>query len=752
VFETARRAWEPLMMDLKDAGRTTQGEAICPYCGVGCRLKATATAGRLVGVTGVADAPANRGGICAKGATLPQVIRTPDRLIQPLVRGRRDEPFRAVGWDEAIASTVARLRTILTEHGPDAVAFYGSGQLDSEAVYLVGKLFKGSIGTNNTDSNSRLCMAAAVAGYRTSLGADGPPTCYADIDLSDCLVIWGSNMAEAHPVTFDRIKARRKADPRVELIVVDPRRTPTAAHASLHVPVAPGGDIPLMNALGRLWIERGWIDEAFIADHTSGFEVYREFLLASDWDALVAAAGVPESLIRALAERIGRARNWLTFYCMGLNQSTVGMWKNNSLINLHLLTGQISKPGAGPFSLTGQPNAMGGREGGLLAHQLPGYRFVEDNQHRAAVEAYWGRPPGTIAAKPGLTAIEMFQALEEGRLKAIWIAATNPAVSLPDLHQVRRALTKAELVIVQDAYHPTETTRLADVLLPAAQWVEKAGTSTNSERLVSRSERVLDPPGAALPDWEILARFGRALGYSGFDYRSGDEVWDEFIALTAGRPCDMAGMPSARLRPVRHLQWPCPSIDHPGTERLYLDRRFPTPDGRARFWPRPHQPPKEITDEEFPMVLTTGRLYAHWHSLTRTGKSAKLVRREPAPFVEVHPLDAAELGLTAGKSAELVSRRGVVRLPVRLNAGLSRGMVFIPFHWGDEFGQQTAANYLTIPAIGRVAKQPELKYCAVRLAPAAEALGPEPPYARTTRRDRPLKPIVVDGASCSKRS
>jgi anaerobic selenocysteine-containing dehydrogenase len=700
--------------------------------------------GELIRVKGVADAPANLGGLCAKGATLPQVIQTPDRLMQPQIRPERGKDLKPLRWDQALEWTAARFRALIEKHGPDAVAFYGSGQLDSEAVYTAVKLFKGSIGTNNVDTNSRLCMAAAVAGYRTSLGADGPPPCYADIELSDCLIAWGSNMAEAHPVTFDRVKAHLKANPAAQLIVVDPRRTNTAEPAALHVPVAPGGDIPLMNAVGRLLIERRAVDHAFIADHTEGYEAYRDFLLESDWSEMVAASGVPEEMISDLADRIRRARALLTFYCMGLNQSTVGMWKNNSIINLHLLTGQIGKPGAGPFSLTGQPNAMGGREVGLMAQALPGYRFTEDPTHRAEVEAYWGRPPGTISDRPGLTAIEMFRALETGRVKAIWIAATNPVVSLPDIHSIRRALAKAELIVVQDAYHPTETTRLADVVLPVAQWSEKTFTSTDSARLVSHSEPVLHPPGAAWPDWKILARFGAALGYAGFAFPDAGAVWDEFIGLTAGRPCDMAGMTAARLRAERHLRWPCPTGDHPGTERLYLDRRFPTPSGRARFWARPHRPPRETADHEFPLVLTTGRIYAHWHTLTRTGKSPKLVQRAPSAYVEVHPDDADEAGLEAGQLAELSSRRGTLRLPVRFNPGLARGVVFVPFHWGDEQGKQTAANYLTISAIGRVAKQPELKYCAVRLAPAPDAPQPERAFGRTVRRERPLKPIVVE--------
>ena len=719
----------------------TRGQSICPYCGVGCRLWIEAAHGKLIRVKGVADAPANLGGICAKGATLPEVIQTPDRLMQPHVRRSRDKELRPMGWEDALGWTAARFREIIDRHGPDAVAFYGSGQLDSEAGYLAVKLFQGSIGTNNTDSNSRLCMASAVAGYSTSLGADGPPTCYADIELSDCLVVWGSNMAEAFPVTFDRVEARIKANPGVELIVVDPRRTNTAAHSTLYVPVAPGGDIPLSNAVGRLLLEHGAVDDDFVAAHTEGFGAYRDFLLHADWEGLVFSSGVPAGLIRALADRVARSRAWLTFYCQGLNQSTVGMWKNNSIINLHLVTGQIGKPGAGPFSLTGQPNAMGGREVGLLAQSLPGYRFTEDSGHRAVVEAYWGRAAGTISSRPGLTAVEMFRALESGQLKAIWIAATNPVVSLPDLHQVRRALSRAELIVVQDPYHPTETTRLADVLLPTAQWSEKTFTSTDSARLVSFSEQVLNPPGVALSDWKILAKFAEAMGYPGFKFNDSGAVWDEFIGLTTGRPCDMSGMTAARLRAQRHLQWPCPSVDHPGTERLYLDRKFPTPSGRARFLPRPHQPPCETTDHEFPLVMTTGRIYAHWHTLTRTGKSPKLVQREPSPFVEVHPDDAAELGLAAGQWAELSSRRGLIRLPVRINPGLSRGLVFVPFHWGDQQGDNVAANYLTIAAIGRVAKQPELKYCAVRLVPAPDAPEPATDFARTTRQDLP--PAVV---------
>lgn len=696
------------------------GESICPYCGVGCQLAFERDDTDAIRVRGVASAAANLGGICAKGAQLGPTIHTPDRLTQPQLRLSRHDDFRRVDWTTAFRYLREIFTNILNTHGPDAIAFYGSGQLDTETVYLIGKLFKGHLGCNNTDSNSRLCMAAAVAGYRTSLGSDGPPTCYDDIDAADTIVIMGSNMAEAHPVTFDRVKASKKANPHQQIIVIDPRRTPTAVHADIYLPVAPGGDIALLNAIARMLLDLGTMDRDFIANHSRGFDEYRTFLLEQNAVELCAAAGVPAEDVYRVAKLLAMSKGFLSFYCMGLNQSTVGMWKNNSLINLHLLLGQIGKPGAGPFSLTGQPNAMGGREGGLLSHQLPGYRTVEDANHRREAEEFWGRSPGTISDKPGLTAVEMFRDLEKGKLKAIWIAGTNPAVSLPDLHQVRRAMAKAQLVVVNDAYHPTETSKLADVILPAAQFGEKEWTSTNSERMVSFSPKLWDPPGVALPDWQIVARFAQTLGFKGFNYANSAEVWDEFIQMTKGRPCDMSGMTSARLKESDGLQWPCPSADHPGSKRRYLDRRFATPDGKAIFLPRDHKEPREMPDHEFPFVLTTGRLYSHWHTLTRTAKADKLVRREPAPFVEINPRDAERLSIQQNDLVQITSRRGTVQFPARLRDGVSPGMVFIPFHWGDLFGDGNAANYLTISAIGRVAKQPELKFCAVSLEKVAQ--------------------------------
>ncbi len=704
-----------------------QGETICPYCGVGCRLDLSGSLETGLKIRGVGDAPANRGRICAKGALLGETIVSADRLTRPLWRQDRQGEFQPAGWDTVLPSLVQRLKRIHALHGPDAIAFYGSGQLDTETSYLACKLFKGHLHTNNTDSNSRLCMASTVAGYRTSLGSDGPPCCYEDIDLADTTLILGSNMAEAHPVLWDRVRAARQGRRDKFLIVVDPRQTATAKAADLHLAVRPGGDLALLNALARMLLDMGARDALFIEQHTTGFAPYAAFLRQLDLDELCLAAGLPRARVGAAARLIAQAGAFLSFYCMGINQSTTGTWKNNSLINLHLLTGQIGKAGAGPFSLTGQPNAMGGREAGLLAHQLPGYRFVEDAQHRRELEAFWDQPEGSIQPRMGLTAVEMFRALEKGQLKAIWIAGTNPAVSLPDLHHVRRAFSRAELVIVQDAYHPTETSQFADVLLPAAQWGEKEWTSTSSERLVSWSPKLFEPPGEALPDWQVLARFARLWGFPGFDHASAAEVWDEFRQLTAGRPCDMTGITSQRLRQQRHLYWPCYSEDHPGSPRRYLDRVFPTPDGKARFLPREHNPPREATDHEFPFVLTTGRLYAHWHTLTRSGKCEKLMLRDPQPYLEMHPEDAGQLGVSDGERVQVSSRRGTIQLPVRLSATALPGTVYVPFHWGDLFVPGNAVNSLTISATDPLSKQPELKFCSVAIekVPAAvESRGP----------------------------
>ena len=725
--------------------RVHSGEAICPYCGVGCRVWVEAEGNRLLRVNGVEDAPANRGRLCPKGGHLWRIVDTPDRLATPQVRLPGTTEFRPVSWDVALDTVAGALRAIVDHYGPDSIAFYGSGQLDTEAVYVATKLFKGHLGTNNTDSNSRLCMTSAAAGYVSSLGSDGPPTCYDDLDLANCFLVLGANMADAHPVLWDRIRAAKKSRPDIRIIVVDPRRTKTADLADLHLPLAPGSDLAFLNAVGRLLVDAGNVDRDFLEAHTTGHPDYVQFLRGIELDQCAAVCRLDRHAIEEAARWIGASTAFLSLYSMGANQSTVGVWKNNSIINLHLLTGQIGRPGAGPFSLTGQPNAMGGREAGMLCGALPGYRSVTEAEHRSEVERAWDIPAGSIRPQPGLSAVEMFRALETGKLKAVWIAATNPAVSLPDLHHVRRALERAELVIVQDPYHPTETTRYAHVLLPAAQFSEKEGTSTNSERMVSYSQRIVDPPGVARPDWEILAGVARRMGFHGFEFGGASEVWDEFRRLTSGRACDMNGMTAERLRRERHLQWPCPAEDHPGTQRRYEDRRFPTVDGRARLFARPHVAPRELPDEEFPLVLTTGRVGSQWHTRTRTGKVRQLVRMDPEPFAEIHPSDAEPRGITDGCVVSVTTRRGCLKIRGRVTDRIAPGVTFIAMHWGDLFDAETAANYLTLAALDPISKEPEFKACAAAVErwdpPAEEAVLPWPGRRSSWARLVPLHQV-----------
>jgi ferredoxin-nitrate reductase len=692
------------------------GRTQCPYCGVGCGLLVQIQAGEVVRVKGDPDHPANFGEVCAKAVMLPRALNTPDRLLYPHVRSRRDRPLTRVSWSMALKTVAQSFRSIIAEYGPDAVAFYGSGQLLTEDYYVANKLAKGFLGTNNFDTNSRLCMASAAVGYHTSLGSDGPPVGYADIDLADCFFIIGSNMADCHPIVFRRLKRRKEQAPdAVKVISVDPRRTEVADIADLYLPIRPGADIALLNAMLAVMVEERRIDPAFIAAHTQGWDALHTLLARYTPEAVQEICGLPASRIREAARLFGHAQAVLSLWSMGMNQSTVGVGKNNALINLHLATGQIGTPGAGPFSLTGQPNAMGGREVGGLSHLLPGYRSVLDPQHRVEVAAHWGIPPEHLSTKTGYSAVELFQALAEGKIKAVWIMCTNPAVSMPDLDLVEKALRQAELVVVQDAYHPTDTTQFADVLLPAAQWPEKEGVMTNSERTLTYLPSLASPPGEALPDWQIMTLFARELGLKkAFPFERAEEVFEEFKQLTKGRPMDITGVTYARLTggPV---QWPCPAFDHPGTPRLYTDRRFPTPNGRARFLPVEHADPVEHPCREFPLVLTTGRVKNQWHTMTRTGKVENLLKSCREPFVELHPQDARRYGVQDGDFVELTSRRGKLVAQARVTAAIASGICFVPFHWGRSMGFYKCANNLTLNAYDPVSKEPELKAAAVRV-------------------------------------
>ena len=690
---------------------------LCPYCGVGCGLLVAVEDGRVARVKGDPAHPSSLGDVCAKAVHLPPTLRTPDRLLYPQVRARRGTPLERVPWELALRSTAERLRAVIDEHGPAAVALYASGQLTTEEYYVAGKLARGFIGTNNFDTNSRLCMASAAIGYARSFGADGPPCSYDDLDEADCVFLVGTNTADCHPVLFKRLRRRKLAAPdEVFVIVADPRWTETADLADLHLALRPGSDIALLNGMLHVLRREGRLDGEFIARHTLKWSAVAQVIDDYPPERAAALTGLSAEAIVMAARRFGDARAALTLWSMGVNQSHAGTDKNAAILNLHLATRQIGRPGAGPFSLTGQPNAMGGRETGGLAHLLPGYRKVADPIARRTVEARWGVPPGTIPTRPGRSALEIFDGLASGEVRAVWIVCTNPAASMPDLDTVERALRQADLVIVQDAYHPTETTRFADILLPAAQWPEKDGVMTSSERRLTYLPQLVEPPGEARPDAEIFVGFAREMGWkAAFPYESTAEIFDEFAALTAGTPCDYAGVSHARLRAEGPLQWPVPTACHPGTGRLYADGRFPTPDGRASFVAVEHAEPLEPVDPRFPLVLTTGRVRDHWHTLTRTGKAPALVRRTPEPVLEVHTRDAASLGLQDGDFVEVTSRRGKAVAQCRVSDAIRAGSCFLPFHWGRELGFYKSANNLTLSGRDPLSGQPELKACAVRL-------------------------------------
>ncbi len=689
---------------------------LCPYCGVGCGLLVEVREGRVARVRGDPAHPSSLGDVCAKAVHLPPTLRTAERLLYPHVRARRDGALARVPWELAVRTVADRLGEIVAAHGPEAIAFYASGQLTTEEYYVAGKLAKGFLRTNNFDTNSRLCMASAAVGYTRSFGADGPPCSYEDIDAADCFVLIGANVADCHPVLFKRLRRRKAAAPgAVSVIVADPRWTETADVADLHLALRPGSDVALLNGMLHVLARDGRLDRGFIAAHTTDWAVVEREVAAYTPERAARLTGLSPEAIVAAATHFAGARRALTLWSMGVNQSRSGTDKTTAILNLHLATGQIGRPGAGPFSLTGQPNAMGGRETGGLAHLLPGYRAIGDPGARAAVEKHWGVEPGAIPPRPGRAALEIFEGLTTGEVRAVWILCTNPAASMPDTDLVERALRQADLVIVQDAYHPTETTRFADVLLPAAQWPEKDGVMTNSERRLTYLPRLVPPPGEALPDAEIVSRVAAAMGFkASFAYEGAAEIFDEFAALTAGRPCDYSGLSHARLR-AGPRQWPAPAAGHPGTPRLYADGVFPTADGRARFVPVAHAEPAEPPDRAFPLTLTTGRVRDHWHTLTRTGQAPALRSRTPEPIVEVNVADALRAGIQDGDFVELASRRGKVIAQCRVTSAIREGVCFAPFHWGRRLGFYKSANNLTLSARDPLSRQPELKACAVRL-------------------------------------
>ncbi|MGA5564376.1 molybdopterin-dependent oxidoreductase [Streptomyces platensis] len=728
------------------AERLTQVRTACSYCGVGCGIVldvATDPEGRRTVRRAVGDKahPANGGRLCTKGATSAELLAAPGRLSAALVRADRGDEPAAEAMTAAIQQTAGRLREIVDEHGPDALALYVSGQMTLEAQYLANKLAKGFVRTRHIESNSRLCMASAGSGYKLSLGADGPPGSYQDFEHADVFFVIGSNMADCHPILFLRMMERVKAG--AKLIVVDPRRTATAAKADLFLQIAPGTDLALLNGLLHLLVENGRVDAEFIAEHTEGWEAMPAFLQDYPPARVAELTGIPEADLRRAAEWIGAADDWMSCWTMGLNQSTHGTWNTNALVNLHLATGAICRPGSGPFSLTGQPNAMGGREMGYMGPGLPGQRSTLVDGDRAFAEELWGLEPGTVRADgPGQGTVEMFQRMADGDIKACWIICTNPVASVANRRTVIEGLEAAEFVVAQDVFAETETNAYADVVLPAAMWAEAEGVMVNSERNLTLVQPAADPPGEAWPDWRIIAEIACAMGYEdAFTYHSAEEIFEEIKRAWNPRTgYDLRGVTYERLRETP-VQWPSAAVDGPDRNPVRylndgvsqsLDERpdgtrprlsFPTATGRAVFFARPHLPAAEMPDDDFPYVLNTGRLPHQWHTLTKTGKVAKLNKLNPGPFVELHPQDAAALGLADGDTVEVASRRGRAVLPAVVTDRVRPGDCFAPFHWNDLFGEYLSVNAVTHDAVDPISFQPEFKVCAVSLAKVAAAPG-----------------------------
>ena len=688
----------------------------CSYCGVGCGILAKKDSKGALSIEGDPDHPVNKGLLCSKGMNLHHVVQDKsDRILYPEMRLHKQYKRQRVSWDEALDRSVSVFSTLIEKFGPDSVGFYVSGQCLTEEYYLINKIAKGFIGTNNVDTNSRLCMSSAVVGYKQALGEDSVPVSYDDIELADCFMIAGANPAWCHPILYRRIEAHKEKNPDVKIIVVDPRKTQSCDIADLHLQIIPGTDVILYNAIAKRLIDRKKIDIQFITKHTDGFNALQIYLKDFKLKEAARLCGVPINDIKKAASYIADAKGFITMWAMGLNQSSIGVNKNNALINLSILTGHIGKPGSGPFSLTGQPNAMGGREVGGMANLLAAHRDLANEEHRKEVTNFWGGKE--ISAKPGLTATEMFDALESGKLKAIWIICTNPLVSLPNSNKVESALKKAKFVIVQDISHRAESLEYADIVLPAAGWAEKEGTMTNSERRISLLEKVVDPPGEALPDAEILYKFAQRMGYQGFDYSNASEIYQEHTELTKGTNIDISGVTYDRLKLEGSLQWPVPDSAHSGTPRLFENKIFYTDTENAKFIiPRFSKPTSELIDEKYPLILTTGRIRDQWHTRTKTGKVNRLQTHIANPYVEINHVDAFLRKIKENDIVRVKSKRGEVQVKAKISDTIKKGTVFIPMHWGklggNAFGR---ANNLTTSIIDPISKEPDFKFSAVNV-------------------------------------
>ena len=721
----------------------------CPYCGVGCGVRAQR--GAAVEVAGDAAHPANAGRLCVKGSALGETLGHEGRLLHPQMRGNR-EAFRRVSWDAALNRVAQGLRETSARHGPDAVALYVSGQLLTEDYYVANKLAKGFLGTANIDTNSRLCMASAVAGHKRAFGSDSVPGCYEDFELADVVVLVGSNTAWCHPVLYQRILAARQARgglPR--LVVIDPRRTATCEDSDLHLPVKPGTDVWLFNGLLAFLHEHGVVDADFVAAHTSGADAAVATALQTTGSPAHVArvCGLAEEKLLEFYRLFARTERVVTAFSQGVNQSSSGVDKVNSIINCHLLTGRIGQPGLGPFSITGQPNAMGGREVGGLATALAAHLEFANPAQRALLREFWGVP--AVPDRPGLKAVELFEAIHAGRVKAVWIMATNPVVSLPDADRVRDALARCELVVLSDVMAQTDTAAHAHVLLPAAAWGEKDGTVTNSERRISRQRAFLPPPGEAKPDWWIVSEVARRLGHAAaFPFVTPHDIFVEHARLSAfgqreqPRGFNLAGLADLAARDYDALapvQWPVPAPGHAGTARLFGDGRFHHADGRARLLPLVPRAPAYAPDDAWPLVLNTGRVRDQWHTMTRTGKAPKLATHVAEPYLEIHPQDAMMCGVRDGRLARIASRWGACVVRVKAQPTVPRRQVFVPIHWNDQTASDARVGALVNPVVDPLSGEPEFKHTPVRVEPF------DVDWHGFVLARRPLPRAALDGAT-----
>ena len=689
----------------------------CPYCGVGCGLLVERDIDGGWRIQGDPDHPSNQGRLCSKGTALNETLDLDGRLLSPMVDGTQ------VDWDLAIERVASRFRQVIDEHGPDAVAFYVSGQLLTEDYYVANKLMKGFIGSGNIDTNSRLCMSSSVAGHKRAFGSDTVPGCYEDFEQAELIVLTGSNTAWCHPVLYRRIVKAKENNPALKVVVIDPRETASCEIADLHLPLKPGTDSLLFNGLLSFLDSHQAKAHNFVEEHTEGLE---EALRSAHWYAPTTRAtaehcALPLDDLLTLFHWFLVKQRVVTLYSQGINQTSSGTDKVNAIINCHLYTGRIGQPGMGPFSITGQPNAMGGREVGALSNQLACHMDIENTDHRSLVGRFW--QSDSVTEKPGLKAVDLYRAVETGQIKALWVMATNPAVSMPDANQVRRALGKCEFLVVSDCMAETDTARYADVLLPAQGWGEKSGTVTSSERTISRQHGFLPSAGDAKPDWWILSQVAQRMGYPGFDYRAAQQIFTEYAQLSGfenggSRDFDISALASLdlqsydRLKPV---QWPLAAGQTMGTARLFSDGRFYTPSGKAQFIAVTPQPPAASLSDPYPLVLNTGRVRDQWHTMTRTGKSPRLSGHDNEPFAEIHPLDADNHQVVEGGLVRVSSHWGSVVVRARLSERQQPGQIFVPMHWNDQFASNATVDCLVNPALDPISGQPEFKHTPVAI-------------------------------------